>query len=114
MIIWPTLTHQIQPHANSVDATRHSDGKLVFIKRMATKSEEFKVLMLLNNDTNRKHSGNCCVPILDHFPDLFERGYTFVVMPFLRPVLSNCFSTYADLIDFVSQALAVNVPVLPT
>ncbi|KAI0258295.1 kinase-like domain-containing protein [Gloeopeniophorella convolvens] len=85
-----------------VDATRISDGKLVYIKQFETDDLESRIAMMLGaleDPTN--HS----VPILDTFVDDADETISYIVMPFLRLSDSPPFDFVEELLDFVDQIL---------
>lgn len=91
-----------QPHSNSIDATRISDGRRVYIKRVKTGGHELHIATLFPSGPFISHPRNHCVPILDQFDDA-DDWVTYLVMPFLRRFDDPPFETVADVIDFVSQ-----------
>lgn len=90
-----------------IDATRISDGTLVYIKRVATDSDEFKIALMFSSQDCRLDDKNHCVPIIDHFEDTADTKFSYMVMPFLRPVDSPPFETVEDVVNFVDQILEV-------
>ena len=87
-----------------VDATRISDGKLVYIKEVKTGDQESRIASILAavNDT-----ANHSVPILDTFKDIADDAISYMVMPFLRLSDSPPFETVGEVADFVDQILEV-------
>ncbi|KZV68696.1 hypothetical protein PENSPDRAFT_609714 [Peniophora sp. CONT] len=90
---------------NLVDATRMSDNKLVYIKRVRSGDQESTIAYLLSSDRFRMDSRNHSVPILDMFVDDEDPGISYMVMPFLRYFNSPDFQTVGEIIDFVDQIL---------
>ena len=87
-----------------VDATRISDGKLVYIKEVQTGDQESRVALALSAvDDPANHS----IPILDTFTDHADETITYIVMPFLRLSDNPPFETVGEVIDFVDQVLEV-------
>ena len=88
-----------------VDATRISDGKLVYIKEVKTGDLESRIAsMLAAVDDPANHS----VPILDAFIDPTDDStYIMMVMPFLRASDNPPFETVGEVVDFVDQLLEV-------
>lgn len=94
--------NQLRPFL--VDATRISDGKLVYIKEVKTGDQESRIaLMLAVLDDAANHS----VPILDTFLDFADESISYIVMPFLRLSDSPPFETVGEVADFVDQVLEV-------
>ncbi|KAH9973838.1 kinase-like domain-containing protein [Lactifluus volemus] len=69
-----------------VDATRISDGKLVYIKEVETGDLE-------------------SLPILDTFVDYADESISYIVMPFLRLLDNPPFETVGEVVDFADQIL---------
>lgn len=90
-----------------MDATRVSDKALVYIKRVATDSNELKIALLLSSEKHLKDSRNHSVPILDHFEDELESGMSFMVMPYLLSIDERPFELVDNVVDFVDQVLEV-------
>ncbi|KAI0000226.1 hypothetical protein BJV74DRAFT_766972 [Russula compacta] len=85
-----------------VDATRISDGKLVYIKEVKTGDQESRIASMLSAlDDPANHS----VPILDTFLDHADDTISYIVMPFLRLSDSPPFETVWEVMDFVDQVL---------
>jgi len=85
-----------------VDATRISDGKLVYIKQVRTDDLESRIALTLSNiDDPANHS----VPILDTFEDPDNTSISYLVMPFLRLTDSPLFGRVEEVLDFVGQLL---------
>ncbi|VDB85818.1 unnamed protein product [Peniophora sp. CBMAI 1063] len=91
--------------ANLVDATRVSDGKLVYIKRVPTGGLEPSIATALSSEDMRLDSRNHSVPVLDLFVDEENPETSYMVMPFLRYFNSPEFRTVGDVVDFVDQIL---------
>ncbi|KIP02951.1 hypothetical protein PHLGIDRAFT_37667 [Phlebiopsis gigantea 11061_1 CR5-6] len=96
--------HFLPLRPSLVDATRISDGRLVYIKRVGSQKDELKIALSLGLDEQREDGRNHCVPILDHFPDA-DDAFTYIVMPFLRPVDEPPFETVENVVEFVDQLL---------
>ncbi|KAI0049901.1 hypothetical protein FA95DRAFT_1581433 [Auriscalpium vulgare] len=88
-----------------MDATRISDGELVYIKNMNTGCQEYTIALLLGSDSRQKDSRNHSVPILDVFQDAEDPSISFVVMPFLRPPDDPEFQFIGEILDFGEQVL---------
>jgi hypothetical protein len=89
-----------------VDATRISDGKLVYIKQVQKGDLESCIALALsaiNDPTN--HS----VPILDTFEDSDNKLISYIVMPFLRLIDDPPFDRVEEVLDFVDQLLEVRL-----
>ena len=94
--------HQLRPLL--VDATRISDGKLVYIKEITTGDQESRIAsMLAAVDDPENHS----VPIIDTFVDPTDDSTSYMVMPFLRASDNPPFETVGEVVDFVDQLLEV-------
>jgi hypothetical protein len=89
-----------------VDATRISDGKLVYIKQVETNDQESRIaLMLCSHQDPANHS----VPILDTFVDAQDDSISYIVMPFLRPMDEPPFFAIEEILNFTDQILEVNI-----
>ena len=87
-----------------VDATRISDGKLVYIKEVRTGDlESYIALTISAIDDPANHS----VPILDTFEDSVNKSISYLVMPFLRLTDNPRFEVVEDVLDFADQILGV-------
>ena len=101
------LTCAVQPRPSLVDATRISDGRLVYIKRVQTSSDELKIALMMSPEASQEDKRNHSVPILDHFTDV-DGEYSYMVMPFLRPIDKPPFETVENVVEFVDQILEVS------
>jgi serine/threonine protein kinase len=88
-----------------VDATRISDGKLVYIKQMRTNDEESRIALMLSSFGD---PANHSVPISDTFVDPTDENISYLVMPFLRLVDDPTFESIGEILDFVDQVLEVS------
>ncbi|KAI0056998.1 hypothetical protein BV25DRAFT_1831639 [Artomyces pyxidatus] len=88
-----------------IDATRLSDGKLVYIKRVGTGDLESTIAMSLSSETLGRDPANHSVPILDHFDDPEEGGISYIVMPFLRLMDEPDFNYIGEILDLGEQLL---------
>ncbi|KAI0261680.1 hypothetical protein BC834DRAFT_829955, partial [Gloeopeniophorella convolvens] len=79
------------------DATRISDGKLVYIKEVRTGDEESRIALMLSGLASPQ---NHSVPILDRFLDDADRSISYLVMPFLRLCNSPPFDFIEEILDF--------------
>ena len=87
-----------------VDATRISDGKLVYIKEVRTGDLESSIALMLSAiDDPANHS----VPILDTFEDSVNKSISYLVMPFLRLTDDPPFEVVEEVMGFVDQILEV-------
>ncbi|KAN0108957.1 Protein kinase-like domain containing protein [Russula decolorans] len=85
-----------------VDATRMSDGKLVYIKEVQTGDSESSMALILSAiDDSANHS----VPILDTFEDPVDKSTSYLVMPFLRLADDPPFEVVEEVLDFADQIL---------
>lgn len=96
-----------------MDATRISDGQLVYIKRIPTGSEEGRIATMLVGDSLKNDARNHCVPVLDLFQDDEDETLSYMVMPFLRDLIGTPFETVDDVVDFVDQILEVRCKTSP-
>ena len=94
--------NQLRPFL--VDATRISDGKLVYIKEVKTGDQESRIASMLAALNDPK---NHSVPILDTFVDFADDSTSYIVMPFLRLPINPPFETVGEVADFVDQILEV-------
>lgn len=93
---------------NVMDATRISDGALVYVKRISTDSEELAILSYLNSGEIRQDPRNHCIPLLDVLHDPFMPGKSMIVMPFARYIDSPGMERVEDILDCVDQILEVS------
>ena len=99
--------NQLRPFL--VDATRVSDGKLVYIKEVKTGDQESRIASILAAvEDPENHS----VPILDTFADPADKSTSYIVMPFLRSSDSPPFEAVGEVADFVDQVLEVRSDLL--
>lgn len=105
------LTSRWQVRPMQVDATRISDGKLVYIKRVHTESSEVTISKLVGQELS--HPQNHCVPLLDSFLDDDDHAFTYLVMPFLRRMNSPSFDLVNDIIQFADEVLEVRFSSIP-
>lgn len=106
-----------QPTAVVIDATRKADGRLVCIKRIKTESHhwktkwdddtEMRMAVKFQADVYQQDPRNHCVPVYDIFLDE-DRRFSYIVMPFLRPIDELPLESIADMADFVGQLLDVS------
>jgi len=94
--------NQLRPFL--VDATRISDGRLVYIKEVKTGDQESRIASML---AAVEDPANHSVPILDTFTDLADDTTSYIVMPFLRSSDNPTFETVGEVVDFVDQLLEV-------
>jgi len=92
-----------------VDATRISDGKLVYIKQVKTNDQESRIALMLSS---YQDPTNHSVPILDIFADTQDDSISYIVMPFLRPVDDPPFYVTEEILNFADQILEVTTFVL--
>ncbi len=84
-----------------------NDGKLVYVKRVATGDTESQIIMKFSSPASRLDPRNHCVPVLDYFTDDEDSSISYIVMPFLRPVEYPPLETINDVAVFVSQLMEV-------
>jgi hypothetical protein len=119
-----SFIHRFQAAQGVVDATRESDNKQVFIKRVTADSAELSIAEYLKAT---RDPANHCVPILDilkpstlsnsqkqelliissKFNSQEFEDEAYIVMPLLRAVDDPPFETVNDVVDLVSQLLEV-------
>lgn len=90
-----------------VDATRVSDGNMVYIKRVKTGDMETQIACTLSSDALRQDPRNHSVPIEDVFVDDADPNISYLVMPFLRDIDWPACETVVEVIHFVDQILEV-------
>ncbi|KAL1937550.1 hypothetical protein VTO73DRAFT_13045 [Trametes versicolor] len=88
-----------------MDATRISDGLLVYVKRTPTDSQELQILSYLNSNEVRQDPRNRCVPLLDVLRDPSTPETSFMVMPFLRYIDIPPMERIEDVLDCFDQVL---------
>lgn len=94
-----------QVRTRLVDATRITDGKLVYIKQVDTNDRESRIALMLGSyEDPTNHS----VPILDTFADPSDESISYVVMPFLRIWEEPAFFMVGEILDFADQLLEVS------
>ncbi|KAH9918122.1 uncharacterized protein B0H18DRAFT_1123164 [Fomitopsis serialis] len=98
--IWP-LPHR----EHLIDATRMSDGKLVYIKRVRTGDTESQIASMLSSEPLSTEPRNHCVPILNMFQDNDDAAISYMVMPFLRLIDRPPMETGEEFVDFANQVL---------
>jgi hypothetical protein len=92
-----------------VDAIHEATGKRVYIKEVATDSEELRISQMVTQEELAGDSRNHCVPLVNVFKDQKNPNISYMVMPFLRPVDSPPFETVKEIIKFTDQILEVTV-----
>lgn len=90
-----------------IDATRMSDGKMVYIKRIKAGNREASIALSLYTERLRSNPMNHTVPILDTFADPGSPGDSFMVMPFLREPDDPPLERVGEVVDYVDQVLEV-------
>lgn len=95
-----------------MDARRISDNRLVYIKRVRTGGSEVKIATMLVAAPLDKDPRNHCVPILDVFQDDQDEDISYMIMPFLRPIIRPQFDYVENVVDFVNQVLEVRQTLL--
>ncbi|KAH9893444.1 kinase-like domain-containing protein [Cubamyces lactineus] len=88
-----------------MDATRISDGKLVYLKEVKSTSSELKILSYLSSDELRKDPRNHTIPLLETLQHPTNPALVFMVMPFLRFIDQPPFETVEDAYDCGEQVL---------
>ncbi|KAI0693498.1 kinase-like domain-containing protein [Cytidiella melzeri] len=95
--------HNLPLRPNLIDATRRSDGKLVYIKRVHTDSKELRIASSFSKQPLKDHPANHCVPVVDSFEDDDNPSISYLVMPFLRYTDDPPFELVDDVLDVVDQ-----------
>ena len=90
-----------------VDAIHLATGKAVYIKEVATDSEELHIAQLLAQEEWVSDPRNHCVPVAKVFQDHKTPNVSYIVMPFLRPVDTPPFESVKEIIKFTDQILEV-------
>ena len=98
-----------QVRNSPIDATRMADGKLVYIKRIASSSEELQIALFFSDESRKNDARNHAVPILDAFEDSQDPSASYIVMPLLHRLDEPPFSDVCDVLDFVTQTLEVRI-----
>ncbi|KAI9001450.1 kinase-like domain-containing protein [Trametes punicea] len=88
-----------------IDATRISDGRLVYLKRVRSDSHELQIHSYLTSIKMRCDPRNHCVPLLDVVQDPLDADESIIVMPFLRYIDSPPFETVDDVLEFLYTIL---------
>lgn len=96
-----------------MDATRASDGMLVALKRVCMYRSSGEVdlahyLLTLDGKSLRNH----CVPILDILPVPGDPKDAILVMPLLKAFDEPPFTTFGEVVAFLSQIFEVRICVL--
>ncbi|KAI0039018.1 hypothetical protein FA95DRAFT_1504750 [Auriscalpium vulgare] len=92
-----------------VDATRLSDGNLVYIKRVKTGDLESRIAIKLSTEASRRDPRNHSVPIIDTFVDSEDGQISYIVMPFLKSIDDPEFEFIGEFLDFGEQILEVPI-----
>lgn len=100
-------TNTSQARINVIDATRIPDGKLVYLKKIKSDSEELKLLQYLTSPELLEDPYNHCVPLLDVIYDPSDPQTCFVVMPFLRYIDQPPFELVEDMLECGERILEV-------
>ncbi|TCD65335.1 hypothetical protein EIP91_002773 [Steccherinum ochraceum] len=90
-----------------IDAVRLSDGEMVVLKRISSKSHPYEkeISLMFSAEPLRSNPSNHAVPILDVF-DVPETPESYIlVMPLLRTFYEPHFTTVGEAIEFCRQAL---------
>lgn len=94
---------------NVIDATRISDGRLVYLKKIQPDSRELELLRFLSSPELLQDPHNHCVPLLDVIHDPFDSETCFVVMPYLRYINYPPFELVEDMLECGEQILEVSI-----
>ena len=90
-----------------MDATRDSDGRLVFIERVDPTDEDIQILLYFSTGERRNNPRNHVIPVLDIFADDQDPALAFIVFPYLRNADNPRFRYVCDIVDLVDQTLEV-------
>ena len=90
-----------------IDARRISDGKAVFIKKIASGCPEEALARHLSSPNLRTDPRNHSVPILDLIPAPNGEPMTYLVMPLLRYIDKPPFETVEEVLECGEQLLEV-------
>lgn len=90
-----------------VDAIHEATGKRVYIKEVATDSEELRIAQLLVQEEWLSDLRNHCIPVTKVFKDHENPDVSYMVMPFLRPMNEPPFGSVKEIIEFTDQILEV-------
>lgn len=90
-----------------IDATRASDGKLVYLKAISKTSQELELCRFFSSEELRRDPRNHCVPLLDVVAHPTDLDTCFIVMPFLRKIDNPAFNTVEQVMDCGEQLLEV-------
>lgn len=105
------ISRQVSGHqfGHIIDAVRLSDGEMVVLKRISSKSHPYEkeISLMFSAEPLRSNPSNHAVPILDVF-DVPETPESYIlVMPLLRTFYEPHFTTVGEAIEFCRQALEV-------
>lgn len=92
-----------------VDAVHEASGKMVYIKEVASDSEELRICQLLMQEEYISDPRNHCVPVTKVFKDHENQDLSYVVMPFLRLMDDPPFERVKEIVEFADQILEVLV-----
>ena len=81
----------------------------MYIKEVATDSEELRIAKSLVQDEWVSDPRNHCVPVTKVFKDYNDPSVSYMVMPFLRPMDNPPFESNKEIIAFADQILEVAV-----
>ncbi|KAI0643711.1 hypothetical protein C8Q79DRAFT_1120662 [Trametes meyenii] len=95
----------LHARAGVIDATRISDGKLIYLKKIRVDSDELELLRFLSSPEMVQDPHNHCVRLLDIIYDPDEIGFCFVVMPYLRWIDCPPFEYVEDMLECGEQIL---------
>lgn len=90
-----------------VDAIHEATGKQVYIKEVATDSEELHIAQLLVQEEWASDPRNHCVLVTKVFKDHQDPNVSYLVMPFLRLMNDPPFKSVQEIIEFTDQILEV-------
>ncbi len=82
------------------------------IKRVASASDEVKILQFLTTPEAMQDPMNHCVPLLDVFQDPSEPEYKFMVLPLLRKFDDPDFATIGEVLNFLQQILEASISLM--
>ncbi|KAG8893787.1 hypothetical protein FRB99_001706 [Tulasnella sp. 403] len=89
----------------TLDATRISDGEMVFLKRVPKESPEIEIGRFLSSEGIKNDRRNHSAPLLDILEDNDGPEYVILVLPMLRRVDMPPPASVRELVDLVHQTL---------
>ncbi|KAL5530879.1 hypothetical protein ACEPAG_3755 [Sanghuangporus baumii] len=97
--------YHFRNNSSVMDATRVSDGRRVFLKRVPVGSEELDIHRFLSDPRRLEDPKNHTVPLRDEFLDDEDSKFTYIVLPLLRNYYIPKFYFVDEVVDFFKQLL---------